>query len=186
MKKYAILLFVLVVGFLILGRGVNLSGTSAPKLSSPTPTPYQSSEVPSPDGSKKVILKSYALNNGSTVYSVYTSDGNGLNKSLIFSKTISKGSIFLPGNSWSPDNKYLFIEDREGADNYLVFKSSGLAFADGEKYLNATSLFDTKVKNFTLKSMTGWDDPVLMSVWTTNGTHFWFAVETQNFIQLVR
>lgn len=186
MKKYIILLFVSILGFVILGRGVNLSKTSVQQVVSPTPSPYQSSEVLSPDGSKKVTLKSYTLNNGLTVYSVYTSDKNGLNKSPIFSKTLSRGSIALPANSWSPDNKYLFIEDREGIDNYLVFKSSGLAFGDGEKYLNATLLFNTKVKNFMLKAITGWDDPVLMSVRTTDGTHFWFAVETQNFIQLVR
>ncbi len=188
MNRLLIFLFlVLAAGFVVFGGGFNLSKNSVSPVPMPTASPSQNIEVFSPDGSKKLTLKTQTRNDGSVIYSVFASDTNGRNSSLIFSKTISKGSINLPANSWSPDNKYLFIKDSEGGDvDYLVFRADGKPFTEAQKYLDATSLFKSKVKNFTLKSITGWDDPVLMSVRTTDNTHFWFAVETQSFIQLVR
>lgn len=187
MKKTLILLLILTAGLAIFEQKIGSLNNSISQIPVVTPTPVLSSRVPSADGLKNLVMKYKNLENGSIVYSFYAIDKNGRNSLLIYSKAVAKGSMALPANSWSPGNKFLFIEDREpGSLDYLVFKSNGESFTSGEKYLDVTKLFTAKVKNFTLKSVTGWDDPVLMSVRASDGTHFWFAIETQNFIQLVR
>lgn len=145
------------------------------------------SSVNSPDGTIKLIMSVKKNQNGASVYSFSTKDESG-NVVPIFKKTATFGeSMTIPPNTWSPNNKYLFIKDTNGYKiDYLVFKANGEPFTTGESFINATALFDQKVKNYNLKSMTGWDDPVLISVRTVDGPHFWFDLTTQSFIQLAR
>lgn len=147
----------------------------------------QTSEVRSLEGTLKLLMTKKDSENGNTVYSFLVSDESG-KTTPIFEKTVGRGeTLTLPQNSWSPNNKYVFIENKRGSlINYLLFKSNSESFANGEKYLNVTNLFNLKVKNYNLKAITGWDDPVLMSVLTVKGPKFWFDVTTQSFIQLVR
>lgn len=147
----------------------------------------QTSEVRSLEGTLKLLMTKEDNENGNTVYSFLISDESG-KTTPIFEKTVGRGEVMsLPQNSWSPNNKYVFIEDKKGfLVNYLLFKSNAESFANGGKYLNVTNLFNLKVKNYNLKAITGWDDPVLMSIFTVKGPKFWFDVTTQSFIQLVR
>lgn len=147
----------------------------------------QTSEVGSIEGTMKLVMAKKENNDKTVLYSFAISD-QSRKTTPIFSKTVGTGETFaLPQNSWSPNSKYVFLEDRLGSMvDYLVFKTNGEPFTDGQKYLNATSLFNQKVKNYNLKSITGWDDPVLMHVLTFKGPPFWFDLTTQSFIQLVR
>lgn len=147
----------------------------------------ETSEVRSLEGTFKLLMTKKENEAGSTTYSFLVSDLSG-KTTEIFEKIVGKGEAMnLPQNSWSPNNKYVFIEDRKGSlTEYLVFKTSGEPFENGQKYLNATALFNQKVKNYNLKAMTGWADPLLVSVLTVKGPPFWFDVTTQSFIQLVR
>lgn len=183
--------FVLFALILILGFGFIFSTktqvgdkSQTPEIFS-TPVPQQS-DVISPDGTMKLIMTKKQEDNG-IFYSFSVSDKSN-KKTEVFSKVAALGEIMaLHHNSWSPNNKYFMIEDKQGSfTDYLVFKANGESFPTGEKYLNATVLFNGKVKNYNLKSMTGWDDPVLISVRTVNGPHFWFDLTTQSFIQLAR
>lgn len=147
----------------------------------------ETSEVRSLEGTLKLVMTRKENSDETATYSFTTSDASN-KKTLIFGKTVGKGEMMLPAhNSWSPNDKYVFIEDIKGSlVDYLLFKANGESFASGEKYLNVTALFNQKVKNYNLKAITGWDDPVLMHVITVNGPLFWFDVTTQSFIQLAR
>lgn len=184
-KILIILLFLIGVSFLI---GKYEAG-SKKALETPIPSPQTSestTSVPSADGIMNLKMTKNILN-GSVVYSFIALDNTG-KKSFLYQKKATLGeSMALPANSWSPNDKYLFIDDKNGyLTDYLVFKANGEPFANGAQYLNATLLFNQKVKNYNLKTMTGWDDPVLISVRTVDGPHFWFDITNQSFIQLVR
>lgn len=145
----------------------------------------KSSIVLSGDGTMKVTMKSQEKLDGTTDYSFFVSDSSDKNSKLLYSKSIKKGSMDIPKNTWSPDNKYLFILDKEDGDHYLVFKANGELFANGDKFIDATLLFEKKQPSFLLSEMTGWDGLGLMHVRATN-TSFWFDIDSQNFLQLAR
>jgi len=148
-----------------------------------TPTPAVSQgEVHSPDGSMNLVMKK-VVTGESAAYSFYVT-GNSAQNLLIFSKTITNGEMSIPGNSWSPDNKYLFIKGKEGTvSNYLVFKANGENFADGNKYVDVAALYAQKKMDSVLTDVTGWDAPGLLHVFTT-GPSFWFELGSNAFLQL--
>lgn len=158
----------------------------------PTPTPkIESNEVHSEDGTLKVSLDLYTQQNKLPVVYIYTSDVLGANKKLLFSKSLEAGeNISLPPNSWSPDNNFLFISDwKSNNPGALVFKASGEQFANGEPYLDISSLFAQQKRAITIRDITGWDSPTLIHVQTwedpsTKGPNFWFDVESKAFLQL--
>jgi len=186
MKKLLILLFVLFAALVSLFAYQAGSKKQETPLASASPI-VQNSEVRSSEGDKKLKMSAKENLDGTISYSFSVPDSLGKSQ-LIFAKTVGKGaSMALPQNSWSPNSKYFFIEDREaGGVDYLVFKVNGEPFLSGEKYLNVTFLFAEKVKNYNLKAITGWDDPVLVHVLTVKGPPFWFEITSQSFIQLVR
>ena len=71
-------------------------------------------------------------------YSFYTSDGSGINEQFIFDKTLDKTRYMtIPFNTWSPDNKYLFILHNIGdLHEALVFRADGQPMTDIEKNWN--------------------------------------------------
>lgn len=187
MKKLILLLIVLIVlAFLMIGFRNNASTSLVTALPSATPI-TQSSEVRSLEGDNKLNMTTRLNTNGTTQYKFLVTDSSGKTTQL-FTKTVAKGEeMVIAHNSWSPNNKYVFIEDRRGSViDYLLFKANGELFTNNQSYLNVTALFNEKVKNYNLKAVTGWDDPVLMHVQTYNGPPFWFDLITQSFIQLAR
>lgn len=188
MRKLLILLFVLFAFFasLFYYQSVSKNKPITPLALSNPPGP-EISEVSSIEGTMKLTMTKKENSDKTVSYSFSVLD-QAQKATNIFSKTTGGGeTMALHHNSWSPNNKYVIIEDKVGGViEYLVFKSNGELFTSGEKYFNATSLFIQKVKTYTLKEMTGWDDPFLIHVLTVKGPPFWFDVTTQSFIQLVR
>ena len=187
-KRLLAILFVIVLaGVVVLSyRSGPSSQKSYQNPLSKLPPESQETVVDSPDGTIKLVMTKKKNQNGALIYSFSTKEESG--KSLkIFEKTATFGEeMSLPQNSFSPDNKYLFIKDTNGyKTDYLVFRVNGEPFSTGEEFINATELFDQKVKGYNLKSLTGWDDPVLMNILTVNGPRFWFDITTRSFIQLV-
>lgn len=181
---FTLVLGILTVGFLFSNKSGENDKLISPKVQASTP---KASEVRSLEGTMKLLMTSKENPDKTLTYFFTVSDPSG-KTTPIFSKTATSGeAMALSHNSWSPNNKYLFIEDRFSTfTDYLVFKVNGEPFTNGEKYLNATNLFKEKVKNYNLKAITGWDDPVLVHVQTVKGPPFWFDLTTQSFIQLVR
>lgn len=156
----------------------------------PQPTP-KPNEVYNSDGSLKLTLKSANVN-GTTDYVVYVSKGDGSGEKVLFNKTLPAGAtLAIPGNSWSPDYKEVFLILKDGSmTQYLSFRADGEVYAQGDKYLEVTSLFTKANSKLTLRDVTGWDGYGLLHVETTNpdgsrGPRFWFVTGTRAFIQLV-
>lgn len=180
-----------IAGVLFLANYEKLTSLNQPNpaLINPiAPTPaVQNTEVHSPDGEMNLIMQAQKQSDGSIAYSFFTSDISGKNKKIIFEKTVGIGaSMMIPHNSWSPDNKYVFLrENKSDSFDLLVFKASGENFSNGENYISIMPLFaESKIKH-TMKDITGWDSPTLLHV-ITSGPSYWFDVTTRSFLQLAR
>ena len=143
----------------------------------------QSYEVHSPDGEMNLIMRATA-NNSEITYTFSVEDKDKKGKKTIFTKSLSQEfSMSLPPNSWSPDNKYVFIKQTspQSFSDYFVFKADGEPFAGGEEYISVVPAFNSKVTNYTLSEVTGWDSPSLLHIFTDNGNNeqgpsYWFGI----------
>lgn len=187
--KSLILLIFLVGIFVVLRYQQKAVQQSQPVPSSlKTPAPTQESEIHSPDGTMKLIMKAEKKDQVKS-YSFFIADIPGKNQRLLFMKTVSpKGEMSLPQNSFSPDNKYLYLQKNEGNSlNILVFKVTGLPFLNNQPYLDVGSLLaENKAGNF-LNHVTGWVSPTLIQINTvtdssTKSPSYWFDVESRAFL----
>ncbi len=142
----------------------------------------------SPDGTKKLDMKTTHNTNGTLTYVFTTTDELGANNQQLYT-TIVKGSenMSIPFNTWSPDNQYLFIQ--KNGNNALVFKASGEPIASGQAYFDVPDLFKAQVKKDIFSRATGWASPTLLIINTitqdnTKGFSYWFEVPTKAIIQL--
>lgn len=110
---------------------------------------------------------------------------------IIYEERVGGDVTFeLPLNSWSPDNKYLFLKkSTSGNQSFLVLHADGSNFTDGQKYLDVTAYWSESKPKFNLKSATGWAANDLMMITTTkedgsDGPSFWFVIATHKFMQL--
>lgn len=141
-------------------------------------TAVETKEVHSSDGTMNLIARGDSF---------YAASISGEGERLIFVAPVGMtGKIVIPENSWSPDNKYIFLSVL-GPDsktiNWLVLKATGEAFSNGEKYIEIAPLFTQKIQKYSLKDVTGWDSPTLLHLHTT-GSSFWFDVTSKSIIQL--
>lgn len=168
--------------------------SSAPSMQIPAeviaPKVTLSSQI-SPDGAKKVILKTTENNNSTATYDFSTADGDGANEKSVFTKTLdSSRSMSIPFNTWSPDNKYFFVQENAGGNkNIFVLKALGDPFTQGEAYLDATKLFNQKNTGNNFAEATGWASETLIIINTkkqdnTKGFSYWFEVPSKAIIQL--
>ncbi len=153
-----------------------------------TPAPTNSREVHASDGTMNLTLVKNRTSYG-TDESLSVSDISGGNKHQIFQKTYTNGGITLPANSWSPDNKYVFVEESGSNPTFLVMKATGEPFADGQAAIDVGAQFAEKLKDLKLKTITGWADMTLLIVTTTKedgtrGGTYWFDVSYRNFLLL--
>lgn len=165
---------------------VKVTATPAAALT-PLEVQTQPSEVHSSDGTMKLTMQSSVKIAGKTTYTFYLSDINGGNRKLLFTKLLTTAdTMAIPPNTFSPDNKYIFLSSTEsGVKHVPVLKTSGEVFANGIQFEDVAILFLSQKTDNVMTEVTGWDSPTLLHV-TTNGPSYWFDVETQNFIQLAR
>ncbi|HSW97304.1 MAG TPA: hypothetical protein VLF89_05755 [Candidatus Saccharimonadales bacterium] len=157
----------------------------------PTVTPVPQDDLTSqisPNGIKKVVLKTTHNTDGSLLFNISTTDNSGQNEQQVYSITLSSSeSIYIPFNTWSPDNKYFFvIKDNK---DVMVFKASGETFADGTAFLDATDAFNQKNTGYTLSEATGWASETLIILNSTTsdnqkGPSYWFEVPSKAVIRL--
>jgi hypothetical protein len=160
------------------------------KTEAAAPTTPEKTEVLSPDGSMKVIMQKEVKNNAN-IYSFSVAEVSGNNEHPLFTKTTDiSGVMSVPGNSWSPDNKYVFIQDTEGSDvHVLVFKASGESFNTDEQYFDVPDLFAKRETGYTFEEVTGWASGTLLYVRTSGedsakGPWYWFEIPSKAFIRL--
>lgn len=165
-------------------RAVAPGGTVV--LPSPILPVTSMTEVHSPDGTLKLVLKGVTQLSGTqSVYLVTASNLSGVNRRVIYQSLLPNGTnVRIPANSWSPDNKFVFImvQSQDGL-HVLVFP------ANGNDSIDLSSIFREKFPNAILRDVTGWDDPALLHVMTYNadktiGLSYWFDIWSRSFIQL--
>ncbi|KKQ42505.1 MAG: hypothetical protein US59_C0008G0024 [Candidatus Levybacteria bacterium GW2011_GWB1_37_8] len=91
----------------------------------------------SPDGEKKVIMKVTENSDNTKTHDLSTADENGANEKFVFTKILdSSKSMSIPFNTWSPDDKYFFIQENAGENKSIfVFKATGESlFPIGSKF----------------------------------------------------
>lgn len=137
--------------------------------------------VGSPDGKMSLTMKEDGAD--SILYTFLLKDeGTGISKQ-IFTKTASVGAVLsVPLNTFSPDNKYVFIKETYGG------KSSYFVPMDGEE-VDFSGLFAEKYEDFVITDVTGWGGVNLIVVNTDKagggiGPSFWFDVTSKSFIRL--
>src|SRR5438034_740386 len=102
------------------GQSAHLQAVPFLSLSTPTPIPTPTpppelSDVSSPDGSMKIIEKKIRTTAGSVSYTFSTQKGNEA-PGVVFLKTVmSADELILAPNGWSPDNRFVFVLDRQRA-----------------------------------------------------------------------
>ncbi len=112
-------------------------------------------------------------------------------KYLLFETTVEKDRSFtIPFNSWSSDNKHLFIETKslEGRD-YYVFNTDAGEFQDGLKYLDVGDYWNKSKNSDLIREVSGWAGPDQLMVYTirpdgSDGLAYWFIVSVRKFLQV--
>lgn len=145
----------------------------------------------SPDGTKKVIMRVTENSDDTVTYSFSTADENGANEQQVFTKTVdSSSNMTVPFNTWSPDDKYFFVQENTGGNkSVFAFKATGEPFSDSEKYLDATDSFIKQNTGNNFDVATGWASETLIIINTTKadntkGPSYWFEVPSKAVIQL--
>lgn len=197
-KRFEKILFLIIV-ILIAGIGIaffmkqsNAQNLSGIPVAASTPgvnivskdTETDVSQI-SPDGNQNLVMKVVSGKNNTKTYSVYVTN------SLIFTKTLTDpANIALPFNTWSTDDKYVFLKETVGNQiNYYVMYANGTSTADGSAYLNVSDLFAAKEPNYQLTDITGWASGTLLILNTNTaggdkGPSFWFDITSKSFIVL--
>lgn len=141
-----------------------------------------------PDGTEKLIMTETQSKNGTKSYVFKTAGNNGENEHLLYTTTTpTTEGLSLPFNAWSPDNKYVFIQNNNG--DTLVFKATGEDIIENTQYFDVGDLFNTGNRKDTYKETTGWASPTLLIINTTapdgtKGSSYWFEVPSKAIIQL--
>lgn len=146
---------------------------------------------PTPDGTKKVVMKT-THNTNSLHYVFTTTDGLGGNIQPLFEETVQASmsateGMNIPFNAWSPDNKYVFIQKNDG--DALVFNGTLEEIVPGQRYLDVKDIFSAGEKKDTYHETTGWASPTFLIINTTapdmtKGNSYWFEVPSKAIIQL--
>jgi len=166
------------------------SSTSVPPTLNP-PGQIKTDVMDSPDGTKTLTMN-HQQTSERMRYSFYTaSKPDEADRQLIFSQEFNTAqALSIPYNTWSPDNKYLFLRESSAAkENFYVFSATGKKFAADAQFLDTQALFAEKVEGYTIQDVTGWAAPELLLVnaqATEDGqkVSFWFDVTSQSFIRL--
>jgi hypothetical protein len=201
--KILILLLILIAGIMIWKtpkqnlQQVNQIQTPTVSISATNPgkNPSQNKtniyQIPSGDGSVKLIQTVTTLADGSSSNLIKTVNVANNKETTILEKNLANGtSIMIPSNSWSPDNKQFFVE-QISPDNtyYFVYKGDGSSFKQGQSYLDIGSFWANSKYTYSINTVTGWASDDLLVVYTskqdgTKGPSFWFVISTHSFLQL--
>lgn len=155
----------------------------------PIPQPQVTSQL-SPDGTKQLTMMVTTNKDLSKTYTFATSDADGSNRQTIYTSTSITDSIGVPFNTWSPDNKYVFLERHTATGSEaLIMKTNGQPITEGEKYFNVAALFTAKNTGNAYQETTGWASETLLIVNSTKqdgsrGPSYWFEVPSKAIIQL--
>ena len=159
-----------------------------PSLLPLNPQAQEVSEI-SPDGTKKVIM-SVTSNAYTKTYSFSTANEDGSSAHRIYIATSSAQAFSIPFNTWSPDDRYVFLTDKTASgEAALAMRADGEPFGDGEPFMNVSSIFTERNLGNTYKETIGWASNTLLIVNSTapdgaKGPSYWFEVPNKAVIEL--
>ncbi|HEX6977050.1 MAG TPA: hypothetical protein VF185_01655 [Patescibacteria group bacterium] len=166
------------------------SVASNPTFPVTTQAAPQTTAMEAPDGSHTLTLKE-EKGKSATTYTVLISTSNDPTQKQIFTKTLEEGSsISLPFNTFSPDDKYVFLkETTKSGISYIVLNSQGTPLTKENSVINFSDLFAAKYPDYKITEATGWASPTLIIINTdkldgTQGPSFWFEIPSQSFLIL--
>jgi hypothetical protein len=161
-----------------------ISPNPMPEAAIPVVKASQNTSVDSPDGKVTLAMKITKSDSGVT-YSFSTST------KTVFEKTVDSSISFsIPVNTWSPDNKYVFLKEVGPAYvNFFVLSAAKDSSQQDDQTASISGLFAKKYPNLTIKDVTGWGGINLVIVNSNNtdgsrGSSFWFDARSHSFIQL--
>lgn len=199
--------FSLLVAAAIVGMAFAITSNHAPKprvtfsvpvmqetqntLPSIDPTPKEVASQVSPDGTTKITMSAVTNRDLSKTYTFTTSDSLDNNQKTIYTATLpSTDTMTIPFNTWSPDNRYIFLKHASSQKNEtLVMRADGAVLPDGDQNDNVTDLFVARNTGETYQDTTGWASETLLIINTTNtdgskGPSFWEEVPSKAIIEL--
>lgn len=147
----------------------------------------------SPDGTKLLSMTTTTNADFSNTYNVMASNADGSNKQMIYSgrdSVVSHGSLSIPFNTWSPDDKYVFITLASGsATQALAMRADGQPLGDASPYTNVATVFAANGPDSTYQETTGWASDNLLIINTktpsgSKGPSYWLELPDNSLIQL--
>lgn len=197
MKKIIFLItFLLAIAVVILSARSTSSQKVEPNeaqaVSNPSPTPLNEL-VGADSGDGKFTLTEIRrkAGDGNMAYSFKVIDHDKKTELILFEQTVSiDTSMEVPFNSWSSDNKQVFIQvNRPNEKTYYVFHADGSLYSNNEKYLDVIGYWKESKSLLSLREATGWAGPDLLIIYTsqedgTSGQPFWFVTGTRKFLGL--
>jgi hypothetical protein len=163
----------------------NPTSTPAPTLTPLIPKPQVTSQI-SPDGTKLLTMTVTTNDDFTKTYTFVTADADNKNKVTIYTNTYTTDSMSIPFNTWSPDDKYVFLTHDNEA---LVLRADGKPFNETEPTFNVTNIFTDKITQNAYHETTGWASETLLVINTklqdlSKGPSYWFEVPSKAIIQL--
>ncbi len=167
----------------------NLQGQTIAPTPTGAPNPQEQSQI-SPDGKKVLTMRIKTNEDFTKTYTFISSNADGTDQKTIYLVTYSADSMSIPFNTWSPDNKYVFIKHTSplGSDA-IVLKANGEPVTESESAINTTLLFKDKIANNIYDDTTGWASETLLIINTktsegAQGTSYWFEIPSKAIIPL--
>ncbi len=150
----------------------------------------QDTAVSSSDG-KLILSMREEKGKADVTYTFSIGESAGGSQKEIFRKTaLAEGVFSIPRNTFSPDNKYLFLKESDaGKTSYLVLSTAGTWLAKDSAFLEFAGAFESKYPDYKITDATGWGG-INLIVFNTDkasggaGPSFWFEVPSGVFIRL--
>lgn len=167
---------------------------SLPKVTSYAPreakaNPNQETEVGSPDGKMTLIVKEEKGKEAATFIFLVTIKATGIQKE-IYREVGEDGSITIPFNTFSPDNKYFFLKKEVGGKtSYFVLSTAGIPLTKDSAFMEFSNSFENAYPDYNIDEATGWGGLSLIVINTKKvnggeGPSFWVDVPSGKFTQL--
>lgn len=167
----------------------NPTAIPTPTLTPPVPKPQTTSQL-SPDGTKLLTMAVTTNKDLANTYTFTTTNADNTNQQTVYTATNSAESMSIPFNTWSPDDRYIFLTKNTSAGpEALVVRADGQPLTDTEQNVNAHTLFLAKNTANTYQETTGWASDTLLIMNTTSqdstkGPSYWLEIPSKAIIQL--
>lgn len=150
----------------------------------------KTTSILAPNGRMTLFVTEGKASSGVTdTFSVSVDSGP---QTQIYSETLAEGvTISVPYNTFSPDNKYIFLKKSGPAGiTYFALRTDGKPIVKDSQTVDFLSLFNSKYPGeFKVTDVTGWGGMTLIVLNTDKpngsiGPSFWYDAASDSFISL--